>query len=374
MMQKSRHRTVASRDSVLPPDPAEIQEVGRQPAVGGGRHIERLEEDRPGAEQKADSRPVPHSGQGGSFQGLEIHPRQGRDHLGSFGVEPLRMEDRRTEQVKRDRGDREDDHAEPGVELHHPDPASCAFGPALVGRPGTDRAGVPFLDAPVRIREQLGGPDTGDPEGREGQGDRQGGNREFHPLLEVRDADPKAGPLEDEDAGDREQRDQGHEDRRDPLETLIASRQEQDDRRQGGEAGPEVFLTGLEKSAEGRRNLAGEARHRAEASGNAMWAAWPTVPSIAAIWAWVASIMNSQSQQSHDVPSRGPGKVSNAASVVRPWVIAYRPSSTWTKTLIRQLRRISQRRLNPALAPRLVVLISSPVPTIDAARIRPGPI
>ncbi len=36
--------------------------------------------------------------------------------------------------------------------------------------------------------------------------------------------------------------------------------------------------------------------------------------------------------------------------------------------------RISQSRLKPALAPRLVVLISSPVPTIEAARINPGPI
>ena len=53
-----------------------------------------------------------------------------------------------------------------------------------------------------------------------------------------------------------------------------------------------------------------------------MCAAWPTVPSIAAIWACVASIMNSQSQHIHDVPSRGPGRVSKAASVVLPCVIA----------------------------------------------------
>ena len=39
-----------------------------------------------------------------------------------------------------------------------------------------------------------------------------------------------------------------------------------------------------------------------------------------------------------------------------------------------QENRISQSRLKPALAPRLVVLISSPVPTIEAARINPGPI
>ncbi len=53
-----------------------------------------------------------------------------------------------------------------------------------------------------------------------------------------------------------------------------------------------------------------------------MCAAWPTVPSIAAICAWVVSIMISQSQQSHEAPTRGPGSESNAASVVLPCVIA----------------------------------------------------
>ena len=116
------------------------------------------------------------------------------------------------------------------------------------------------------------------------------------------------------------------------------------------------------------------AGHRLAGPGKAMCAACPTVPSIAAIWACVARVMMSQSQQSQDVPSPRPGKVSNAASVVLPCVIAYRPISTWTNTLMTQLSRISQSRLYPALAPRLVVLISSPVPTIEAARIRPGPI
>ena len=59
-----------------------------------------------------------------------------------------------------------------------------------------------------------------------------------------------------------------------------------------------------------------------ETLGNAMCAAWPTVPSIAAIWAWVVSIMMSQNQQIHESPSLGPGSVSNAASVVLPCVIA----------------------------------------------------
>ncbi len=53
-----------------------------------------------------------------------------------------------------------------------------------------------------------------------------------------------------------------------------------------------------------------------------MWAAWPTVPSIAAICACVVSIMTSQSQHNHETPARGPGSESNAASVVLPCVIA----------------------------------------------------
>ncbi len=39
-------------------------------------------------------------------------------------------------------------------------------------------------------------------------------------------------------------------------------------------------------------------------------------------FAWVVSIMMSQSQHNHDTPNRGPGRVSKAASVVWPCVIA----------------------------------------------------
>src|SRR3954463_3144241 len=84
--------------------------------------------------------------------------------------------------------------------------------------------------------------------------------------------------------------------------------------------------------------------------------------------------MNNHSHASHDVPNLGPGRVSSAPSEVLPCVIAYRPISTWTNTLITHEIRISQSSTNPCLAPSAVVLISSPVPTIDAARIKPGPI
>ena len=78
-----------------------------------------------------------------------------------------------------------------------------------------------------------------------------------------------------------------------------------------GEIGPQAATTRPAPSAMAR-----------EAPGKAMCAAWPTVPSIAAIWACVVSVMISQSQQSHEAPSRGPGSESNASSVVLPCVIA----------------------------------------------------
>jgi hypothetical protein len=62
------------------------------------------------------------------------------------------------------------------------------------------------------------------------------------------------------------------------------------------------------------------------------------------------------------------------ASVVRPDEMVYRPSSACTNTFTKQLAMTSQRRVKPTRAPRLVVAMSSPVPTIAPARISPGPI
>ena len=41
--------------------------------------------------------------------------------------------------------------------------------------------------------------------------------------------------------------------------------------------------------------------------------------------------------------------------------------------LMKQLNRITHRATKPACAPKVVVAISSPEPTIDAQRIMPGP-
>jgi hypothetical protein len=56
-----------------------------------------------------------------------------------------------------------------------------------------------------------------------------------------------------------------------------------------------------------------------------------------------------------------------------PVAIVHRASSIWTATFTSVLTITSQSRTNPAWAPSAVVAISSPDPTIEALRIRPGP-
>ena len=101
------------------------------------------------------------------------------------------MQDGGAEEVEGDRRHREDDHAEPGVELHDAGPAPGAAGPGLVLGPRAGVARVALLDAPVRIGEQLGRPDARDPERRERQRDRGGGTASSKPLPEIgrRDAE-----------------------------------------------------------------------------------------------------------------------------------------------------------------------------------------
>ena len=56
-----------------------------------------------------------------------------------------------------------------------------------------------------------------------------------------------------------------------------------------------------------------------------------------------------------------------------PVAIVQRASSIWTATLTTQLKMTIQRMTKPTWAPSVVVAISSPEPTIDALKIRPGP-
>jgi hypothetical protein len=56
-----------------------------------------------------------------------------------------------------------------------------------------------------------------------------------------------------------------------------------------------------------------------------------------------------------------------------PVAMVHRASSTWTATFTRVLKMTSHSRANPTSAPRAVVAISSPDPTMDALRMSPGP-
>jgi len=99
-----------------------------------------------------------------------------------------------------------------------------------------------------------------------------------------------------------------------------------------------------------------------------------TAPMIPPSCRVLVSIRTSQSQidQLAD-PSLGPGNEFSASMVVSPEEMACLPNSSWTTTLMTQLKMMNHRRVNPALAPMRVVAINSPEPTIDAERIKPGP-
>ena len=71
--------------------------------------------------------------------------------------------------------------------------------------------------------------------------------------------------------------------------------------------------------------------------------------------------------------NRIPGPRLGVSWIIWYWLMATRPSSICTKTLITQPTTISHSNEIPACAPVFVVAINSPDPTILAAIISPGP-
>ena len=72
-------------------------------------------------------------------------------------------------------------------------------------------------------------------------------------------------------------------------------------------------------------------------------------------------------------PTAQPGNPFKASMVDSAEQIACRPNSSCTQTLTRQLRMITHMATKPAFAPSVVVMMSSPDPTIEAERIIDGP-
>ena len=72
-------------------------------------------------------------------------------------------------------------------------------------------------------------------------------------------------------------------------------------------------------------------------------------------------------------PQIGPGNEFRICMEVFPVSMVCFPNSICTATFTAQLTSITQKVMNPARAPRVVVAISSPDPTIPAERINPGP-
>ena len=69
----------------------------------------------------------------------------------------------------------------------------------------------------------------------------------------------------------------------------------------------------------------------------------------------------------------GPGSFAKENINVFPVLIVFLPNSSCIATFTKQLTRITQKVINPPFAPRIVVAINSPDPTIEAERIKPGP-
>ena len=97
----------------------------------------------------------------------------------------------------------------------------------------------------------------------------------------------------------------------------------------------------------------------------------PTMPPTCIILA----IINSNHTQIDQFacPRRGPGSVLSDAMVDSPVPIACLPNSSCTTTLTKQLKMMNHIRMKPARAPTIVVAINSPEPTMEAERIKPGP-
>ena len=69
----------------------------------------------------------------------------------------------------------------------------------------------------------------------------------------------------------------------------------------------------------------------------------------------------------------GPGSSLKTCKKVWPLAIVWRANSVCTTTLTKHESKTNHSRVKPATAPSLVVTISSPDPTIEPARIIPGP-
>src|SRR5688500_19202331 len=68
-----------------------------------------------------------------------------------------------------------------------------------------------------------------------------------------------------------------------------------------------------------------------------------------------------------------PGNLLKPCIAVSPCNMACLPNSSCTATFTRQLAMMIQNAIKPALAPRVVVAINSPEPTMEAESMKPGP-
>ena len=111
-----------------------------------------------------------------------------------------------------------------------------------------------------------------------------------------------------------------------------------------------------------------------EIFGNNIFRTIAVLPSIPPSCTILSTINKNINQMLHFAfPNLGPGSLLKACIAVSPDMMVCFPNSSWTATFTKQLTMMIQNAANPALAPSVVVAISSPDPTMEADKIKPGP-
>ena len=93
---------------------------------------------------------------------------QRRNHLLALRDQPLRMENTRTEQIKRRSGKRVDNHAGDDVKVHHPHPAAGTVAPRRREIILARRLCIALFNTPVGVHKQLSRANTRNAKHRHG--------------------------------------------------------------------------------------------------------------------------------------------------------------------------------------------------------------
>ena len=169
-----------------------------------------------------------------------VHLAECSHEVVPFWIQAGSTEDCGSDEIKRDRRERIDDHRAPRIALEHPNPAGGPLGPSLRSVTLTGPTGVAFFKAPVRVLDELGRTHADDAKRRERRS--QAITRRHLKAKSRRQFTPTDSPLghclEHQQIDDSNEREGGNEGCRDGLNDAVASHDQEHDRHGGDERRP----------------------------------------------------------------------------------------------------------------------------------------